>query len=125
MSSGNSETVSLDDRINFRHKLLEDDVNNIRNRNGMPSLQPTKLPADPVKRVETFGCEAIGRTRWKSSLAEACGVTERVVHWWLSGHCPADLDQKLITAANNLISEHHQRTAVIRAYRDQLEQGTI
>jgi hypothetical protein len=91
----------------------------------MPSLKQTKLPEDPVKRLQTFGAEGLGTKRWKSALAEACGISERVIHYWLSGHCPDDLDEKLLAAANTLIAEHHRRAAVIRAFREQLEQGTV
>ena len=82
----------------------------------------TKLPAEPAKRLEAFGL-AVAGPRWKKAVADACGVTERVVYWWSDGNCPHDLDRKLLKAANHMIAEQQERTVAVKALRDQLEQG--
>jgi hypothetical protein len=78
----------------------------------MPSHRTmTELPAEPAKRLEAFGL----------AVADAFGVTERVVYWWSDRNCPDDLDRKLLNAANIMIAEQHERTVAIKALRDQLE----
>jgi hypothetical protein len=81
----------------------------------------TKLPTEPAKRLEAFGLVAVGSTRWKRAVADAVGVTERVIYWWSEGNCPADLDSKLLRAANHMIAEQHERTLAVKSLREQLE----
>jgi hypothetical protein len=88
-------------------------------------MHPTvKLPEAPAKRLETFGAAVFG-PRWRKDLANAAGETHRVVKYWSAGHCPADLDVRLLRAANVMIERQHKRTAVLKVLRDQLEQGAV
>ena len=87
----------------------------------MPSSTPIKLPSDPLKRLIAFANAAFDNPRWRKDLAAAAGETHRVVKYWSAGHCPPDLDARLVRAATALIAEQHQRTAVLKALRDQLE----
>ncbi len=84
-----------------------------------------KLPDAPDKRLETFGRAVFKTPRWRKDLAAAAGETHRVVKYWCKGHCPPDLDARLLKAANALIAEQHQRTAVLKSLRDLLEQGVV
>jgi hypothetical protein len=87
----------------------------------MPSyLDSTKLPVAPRERLETFG-QSIWGERWRKELAAAAGETHRVVKYWSAGHTPADLDSRLLKAANAMIEQQHKRMSVIKALRDQLE----
>lgn len=81
-----------------------------------------RLPDAPQKRLETFG-QAVFGARWRKDLAIAAGETHRVVKYWSAGHTPADLDARLLKAANVMISEQHKRTAILKSLRDQLERG--
>lgn len=91
----------------------------------MPSHTSTvKLPDAPQKRLETFG-QAVFGPRWRKDLAQAAGETHRVIKYWCKGHTPPDLDARLLRAANTMIAEQHKRTAVLKALRDQLEQGAV
>jgi hypothetical protein len=87
----------------------------------MPSLaQPTKLPATPVKRLETFG-QALFGTTWKSALAEAMHTRKRTMSYWISGHTPRDLDERLKVLATEMIAEQARCAELMKAYREQLE----
>jgi hypothetical protein len=90
----------------------------------MPPHLDIKLPADPVKRLEAFAMAVFG-PRWRKDLAAAAGETHRVVKYWSAGHCPPDLDARLLRAANTMIAEQHRRAGVLKALRDQLEQGEV
>jgi hypothetical protein len=83
-------------------------------------VQPIKLPATPVKRLETFGRVRFGTT-WKSALAEAMHVRKRVMSYWIAGHPPADLDERLKLLATEIIAEQSRCAEIMKAYRSQLE----
>ena len=80
----------------------------------------TKLPATAVKRLETFGHALFGVT-WKTALAEAMGVHKRTMSYWLAGHTPADLDERLKVLATEMISEQARYAEIMKSYRTQLE----
>ena len=84
----------------------------------------TKLPSTPTKRLETFGQALFGCT-WKKSLAAAMHVHKRTMSYWVSGHTPPDLDQRLKVLATEMIIEQARCAEVMRSFRDQLEQGTV
>jgi hypothetical protein len=89
----------------------------------MPSyLDSVRLPTAPQKRLETFGQAACGGDRWRKELAIAVGETHRVIKYWCKGHTPADLDARLLRAANVMIEQQHKRISIIKALRDQLEE---
>jgi hypothetical protein len=83
-------------------------------------LVSAKLPSAPEKRLEAFGRAVFGE-RWKTALGALVGASTRMICYWSEGHCPADLDAKLLKAANDLIAEQHRCTAVLKDLRSQLE----
>jgi hypothetical protein len=88
----------------------------------MPSLLDTvKLPSKPVKRLEAFGRALSPRPTWKTVLAEAMHIHKRTLSYWIDGHPPKDLDQRLKVLATEQIAEQARCADLLRSYRDQLE----
>jgi hypothetical protein len=85
-----------------------------------PSRTRTKLPASPQKRLETFG-QALYGDVWKTALAGAMRVHKRTMSYWISGHTPQDLDERLKVLATEQIAEQARSAEVMRSLRDQLE----
>jgi hypothetical protein len=86
-----------------------------------PFIDSTKLPENPVKRLETFGVLLFGYF-WKTALASAMGEHKRTMSYWISGHTPPDLDERLKVLATEMIADQHRRAATLKDLRDQLEE---
>ena len=84
----------------------------------------TKLPAKPEKRLQTFGLALYGNV-WKTALSNAMHVHKRTMSYWLAGHTPPDLDERLKVLATEMIAEQARCAETMRSFRDQLEQGVV
>ena len=85
-------------------------------------MTTTKLPARPEKRLEMFGQELFGDV-WKTALSVAMHVHKRTMSYWISGHTPPDLDERLKILATEMISAQARCAETMRSFRDQLEHG--
>lgn len=88
-------------------------------------MQPAvfKLPSAPTNRLETFGQALFGDV-WKTALAGAMKVHKRTMSYWVAGHTPPDLDERLKILATEMIAEQARCAELMKAYRAQLE-GTV
>lgn len=87
----------------------------------MPSYKSFELPTSPVPVLLVIGVKVFGK-RWKEALAQRLGIPVHTLKYWADGHCPTDLESRLLVALRRMLAENHERAAVLEDFRRQLSE---
>jgi hypothetical protein len=86
----------------------------------MPSFKSFELPTSPVPVLQVVGVKSCG-LRWKEALARPLGIPVHTLKYWIAGHCPDDIEARLIVAIERMLSENHERAALLEDFSRQLK----